>query len=439
MKIAIIGGGITGLVLAYKLSQKNHQITIFEKEKQLGGLATYYNYGSFFWDKFYHVILPSDSNLISFLDEIGLGSKLKWQETKTGYYVDKTFYSISNSKEFLSFPPLGFISKLRLGLTILVGASIKHWQSLEQITANDWLIKWSGNKTFKKFWLPLLTAKFGENYNRVSAVFIWTYIKRLFSAREKSSVKKEQLGYISGGYKTIIEQIENVLMARDVIIMKETSISNINQMGVDAINVHFDAGYESFNKVVFTGPTNVLKKVVSDNLVEIQNSHNVVEYMGVVSLVLITSIPLVPFYTVNIADPELPFTGIIGMSTVVDIKETAGLYITYFPKYVLWSDPIFKEKDEMISTRFLEKIYKLFPELKEDHIHSVHINKASTVQPLQVINYSKIIPKVKSKHKDFYILNSSQLIQDTLNNNAIIKSVNSFIDNYGTDFQDRQQ
>ena len=37
-KIAIVGGGITGLVLANLLSEK-HQTTIFEKESQLGGLS----------------------------------------------------------------------------------------------------------------------------------------------------------------------------------------------------------------------------------------------------------------------------------------------------------------------------------------------------------------------------------------------------------------
>ena len=38
MKIGIIGGGITGLTSAYLLSQEGHEIFLFEKEKQLGGL-----------------------------------------------------------------------------------------------------------------------------------------------------------------------------------------------------------------------------------------------------------------------------------------------------------------------------------------------------------------------------------------------------------------
>ena len=74
MKIGIIGGGPMGLALAYRLSRKGHAVTVFEREKQLGGLATYHDYGAFFWDRFYHVILPSDTPLISFLDGYRAGA-----------------------------------------------------------------------------------------------------------------------------------------------------------------------------------------------------------------------------------------------------------------------------------------------------------------------------------------------------------------------------
>jgi len=37
MKVAIVGGGASGMVTAYLLSQKGHQVTVFEKQAQLGG------------------------------------------------------------------------------------------------------------------------------------------------------------------------------------------------------------------------------------------------------------------------------------------------------------------------------------------------------------------------------------------------------------------
>ncbi len=39
MKIAIIGAGISGLYLAWKLSEKGHKVTVFEKKEKIGKLA----------------------------------------------------------------------------------------------------------------------------------------------------------------------------------------------------------------------------------------------------------------------------------------------------------------------------------------------------------------------------------------------------------------
>src|SRR5262245_34365058 len=119
MKIAIIGGGPMGLALAYRLSGRGHTVPVFEREKQLGGLATYHDYGPFFWDRLFHVILPSDTHLIRFLNDIGLGDRIRWSRTLTGFYVDHRFYSVSNSWEFLWFPLVSLWGKFRLALTIL--------------------------------------------------------------------------------------------------------------------------------------------------------------------------------------------------------------------------------------------------------------------------------------------------------------------------------
>jgi len=105
-RVCIVGAGIMGLVLAERLSDRGYRVTVLERSDEIGGLSTWHDYGRFIWDRFYHVILPTDSNLTGYLKTIGLHDKLRWEKTLTGFYVDSVFHSISTTREFLFFPVL---------------------------------------------------------------------------------------------------------------------------------------------------------------------------------------------------------------------------------------------------------------------------------------------------------------------------------------------
>ena len=133
-------------------------------------LASAWKIGDVVWDKHYHVTLLSDTFTRGVVKEIGLEDDFRWVETKTGFYTDGSLYSMSNTLEFLRFPPLGLISKLRLGATIFYASRLKDWKQLEKITVEEWLTK-LGKRTFAPR-RPLLKAKLGD-YSETSAAFIW--------------------------------------------------------------------------------------------------------------------------------------------------------------------------------------------------------------------------------------------------------------------------
>ena len=160
----VVGGGMLGMTLAMRLRQAGHRVTLLEGADQLGGLASTWQLGDVVWDKHYHVTLLSDSSLRTVLDELGLADELRWVETRTGCYTDGRLYSVSNTAEFLRFPPLGIVDKLRLGWTVYHASRIDDWERLEEIPVEDWLVRHSGRRTFDKFWKPLLRSKLGENY-----------------------------------------------------------------------------------------------------------------------------------------------------------------------------------------------------------------------------------------------------------------------------------
>ena len=436
MKIAIIGGGLTGLALAERLSGPGRSITLLERDTRLGGLATWHDYGDFDWDRFYHVILPSDSSLIRFIRDIGLEQQLRWARTLTGFYVDRTFHSMSSGLDFLRFPPVSLFGKMRLAFTILYCARINDWRRLEQIKVGEWLYKLCGRSTYEKIWRPLLLAKLGENYQRVSAVFIWSYIKRMFSARDPST-QKEQLGHVSGGYKTVLQRLERRILNNGGTIRTEVAVRKIEPSPDGGLVIECDGKFEQFDKVVFTGPMNALESVTDNRLCRFDRPDGAkVEYLGVICMVLVTDHPLVPYYVVNIADDRVPFTGIIGMSNLVSTTETAGQHLTFLPKYVHSDDPLLRASDEELRNLFVAGLRAMFPDFDSMQVRAMHINRAVKVQPLQVLGYSRLVPTLTTAHRDFFVLNTSQFAATTLNNNEVIRAVDDFVVRHGATFSE---
>ncbi len=62
MKIAVIGGGFTGLAAAYHLTKKGHDVAVFEKDATLGGLAHGFQQPEWQWhlEYAYHHFFTND-------------------------------------------------------------------------------------------------------------------------------------------------------------------------------------------------------------------------------------------------------------------------------------------------------------------------------------------------------------------------------------------
>ena len=106
VKIAIVGGGFTGLSAAYKFSKTTHDITLFEQDKQLGGLAGSFYNKDFILEKFYHMWYQTDKIIFNFIKELKLSKNLKKIESRVGIYFNESIHKFSkplDSSLYLSY------------------------------------------------------------------------------------------------------------------------------------------------------------------------------------------------------------------------------------------------------------------------------------------------------------------------------------------------
>ena len=475
--IAIVGSGFLGMTLALRLAESGSKVTLFENADQIGGLASAWEIGDVVWDRHYHVTLASDTHTRKLVEELGLGDEYRWVETKTGFYTDGKLVSMSDTKEFLKFPPLGFISKLRLGATIFYASRVKDWKSLEKVSVESWLTKLSGKKTFEKIWKPLLKAKLGEAYKETSAAFIWATIQRMYAAR-KSGLKKEMFGYVRGGYARVLERFGEVLVERGVDIRLNSRIENVEKLENGKIRVEtaasrrrsdpkpsivpqktkygvlraatavaqgFSGAFlsepdlmsskvlefptnpdsETFDKVILTCPSNIAAKMTPQfTKIEKQDLENI-RYQGIVCASLLMKCSLSNYYVTNITD-EAPFTGVIEMSALVDKKEFGRNALIYLPKYVAPNDELFEKSDDEIQELFQSGLEKIYSHFRRSDVLAFKVSRVRQVFPLPVLNYSRDLPPAKTSVDGVYVVNSSHIVNGTLNVNETVALAENF-------------
>ena len=445
MNAAVIGGGILGLTLAHRLAGLGHRVQLFEAAPELGGLAAPQQFGPFVWDRFYHCILPRDSNLIALLTELGLKDELRWTRTGTGYYANGRFYSMSGNADFLRFPLLSVADKARVAFLVMHATHTARPHDLYRITAQDWLIRWCGQRGYETFWRPLLRAKFGPYYDQIAAVYIWATLTRLQGARKGTS-NREQLGYVRGGYASILRAFRQRLQACGVILHTGCPVRKIEPTARGTVRVSCNDAAESggeFDQVIFTGPTRLARRAVTPDLLPVveeaeQRYPTSGAYLGVACLTLVLRRPLTPFYVLNIADPAIELTGLIEITNLIDRHaETGGHSLIYLPRYLDSADPAFDSDDQALTESLLGRgVQRLYPDLVDADIVDRQVHRARFVQPLPLVRHGVIGAALPGLRRPFMVLNTSMLECATLNNNEVVRLVNRFVANEAVAFAD---
>lgn len=437
--IAVIGGGMTGIAAAFELSRSGcYDVTLYEKQDRVGGLCGYFEWEDVAWDRFYHVILSTDSIMLEFIRELGLEDELFWQQTKSGFYGDGRLVSMSSALDFMKFPFMTLWQKFRLGMGILYSARIKDPTKLDRIYVREWLTRVFGRRVYENIWDPLLRSKLGDARQRTSAAFIWATINRLYGARNTES-KQEKMGHVHGGYKRILQAAEKRLREQGVQILLSSPVERI-EPGYSSADSNWQPPLASqptadnhhlclYSNGVARRFDNVLLTVdcpAITQMVEKRDSHpywsqlDKVEYLGVICLRLILRKKLSPFYVINLLDRQLPFTGIIEATNIVPPDEVGGKHIVYLPKYLPANDPLNRLSDGEIKKLFLAGLKKVYPELGDSDILHSEISRERYVQPLQELNYLDRTSGFQTPVKNLFMVNTSMIYNSTLNNNAAV-------------------
>ena len=263
-RVAIVGGGILGLTAAYRLLQAGADVAVFERSNDLGGLVGAFDFDGHRVDRFYHVILPTDDRVRGLAEELGLGDRFRFRPTGVGFYDDGRLFSMNSLREFLTFPLLPLHDRFRLASFVLRCRLKSESSELDETPLEDWLRKSCGKRIVERLWRPLLDSKFDGQFNDLPATYMWARTRRMSSTRD--SAGREIMGWLEGGYETLITALVERIRALGGEIHAGTPVDQIVGAGAGASGLLVDGTYRPFDTVLCTLMPPLARKLLSPEL-----------------------------------------------------------------------------------------------------------------------------------------------------------------------------
>lgn len=414
----VAGGGMLGQVLALRLAEAGHRVTLCEAAPRTGGLAAAWTIDEITWDKFYHVILPGDTRTLMLLDEIGLGDAVVWKRSRTGFFANGRLSPLDGAIDYLRLPALGPVAKARLAFTLMMAARIADGRPLERVSVTAWLTKWSGRAAFDRLWRPLLRAKLGDNAEIASAAFIWATIRRLYLARS-AGAKTEVLGFVDGGYARVLGALERRLETAGVEVMTGCPVTQVVRQGGKLL-VETPRGRRGFDRVVSTLPAGLTARLCPDLAPEIQSRLGAVVYQGILCASVVLRRPLGGCYLTYLTDPDLPFTAVVEMSALTGTERFGGRTLVYLPRYATQQDSFWGLDDAEVKASYVAGLQRIYPELEASDILAFRLARVRNVMAVPTLGYGDIAPTVTTNVDGFHVVNSAQITDGTLNVDATL-------------------
>ena len=398
MKTIIIGGGLAGLAAAYRLAG-NDEITIIENENELGGMASSYSIeipgsknGVYHIEKYYHHIFASDRELISLIEELGLGNRLEWLRGTTGYFFNGKIFPMNTPFEILRALPL--MDVIRLTRLVMKARNIKDRTPFDEITAKQWILDTAGESVYNNFFLPLLSSKFGDNKDKVSAAWLLGRVQ----IRSNRGAKGEKLGYIRGGFHSMVVAMADKLKEKDCKILKgDVSRIDINNGVVNGVVV--DGKHIECDRIISTVAPNVLERITDTKFSGINTD---ISYQGTAcALFGLKEKVMEDTYWLNIKE-DVPFGAVIEHTNFIPEQDYGEhlMYVTsYFqnPESGLW-----KKNDDEVIELYMKGLEKLFPGIR-GKVKWWHLRRDIDTAPVYEVGYLKKVIPYKTCIKGLYM------------------------------------
>lgn len=389
-KVVILGAGPMGLAAAHELLLRGHDVDLVEASSEPGGMAGHFDFGGLSIERFYHFVCRADTPTFELMRELGIAHKLHWKLTSMGFFYGGQLHDWGNPLALFRIPGIPLITKLRYGLFFAWCTHKKNWPELEHSSAKRWITKWLGVSGYEIFWKTLLEYKFYEYADTISAAWLWTRIKRVASSRK--SVMQEELGFIEGGSKTLIDALVRSIESKGGRIHLSCPAERVCVTGQQTTGVIAGGNYFRADYVISTIPIVHVPGIIPELPADLTQQYRRMRNIGICCVILKLRRSVSEHFWINIGQTKREIPGIVEFSNLRHVGEV----IVYVPYYMPSTNKKMSWKNEDFVEDAFGCLHELNPDLVRADLMDFRVARLSDAQPICDVGFGLRLPPVQT-------------------------------------------
>ncbi|MBW3607540.1 MAG: FAD-dependent oxidoreductase [Actinobacteria bacterium] len=338
-------------------------------------------------------------------------------------------------------------ARLRMGLAVLLlQKRSKDVAPFESITAREWIEKRMGRGPWRKVWGPLLRGKFGERADDISMAWLWSKLT-LRRRLEGDEAKQELLGYPAHSWELLFDALRDAIVGGGGRVLIDRPAAALRRSAdakafivTPGASGSFRAGHdprlyaraggdeaeESYDAVVATVPSDVFSALLDGDLraaigKEYLGRLAATEYHTALCLLLELDRPFSSFYWTNIAEPEVPFVGLVEHTNFISPQRYGGRRFLYVANYLAPGDPLLALSAEELLAAYLPGLRRVQPEFSEDWIVARWLHREPAAQPIVTVGYHRRIPSLQTGVRGLVLANTTQIYPEDRGTNYSVR------------------
>ena len=433
----MIGAGVAGLTAAYRLTQAGHACDVYERWPGLGGqAATLDAGGGVRLERYYHHLFTTDVHITRLFDELGLPDELEWRESTTAMLARGRLWPFTTPGDLLRFAPLPPLDRVRMG-AVAVGLQrfASRAEPFERVTAREWIERWMGRAAWREVWGPVFRGKFGERAESIAMVWLWSKLR----LRRGSDATDERLGYPRSSWEVLLEALRARIEAAGGRVLVDRPAARLARDG-DQWEVRagapdsFRAGHdprefavdgepERYDRVLATVPSDVFAQLVAPGTLPEPYLRRLgeTEYFTALCLLLEVDRQITPYYWINVAEPDVPFVGLIEHTNFIEPERYGGRRVLYLANYLPRGHELLTLTADELLERYADGLRRANPAWSRAWVRNAWRFAEPAAQPIVTIGYRDRIPPLHTGVPGLVLANTTQIYPEDRGTNYAVR------------------